>query len=43
MPVHLKDEQDLTVGLGTLWAFLDGRGLTYKKKQLTPRSRTART
>ncbi|KAA0122175.1 IS630 family transposase [Methylobacterium sp. P1-11] len=32
MRTCLKDERDLTVGLGTLWAFLDARGLTYKKK-----------
>ena len=43
MRTRLKDERDLTVGLGTLWAFLDARGLTYKKRQPTPRSRTART
>ncbi|GJD82117.1 IS630 family transposase ISMex41 [Methylobacterium gregans] len=43
MRARLKDERDLTVGLGTLWAFLDARGLTYKKRQPTPRSRTART
>jgi transposase len=43
MRTHLKDERDLTVGLGTLWAFLDARGLTYKKRQPTPQSRTART
>jgi len=27
----LKDEHDLKVGLGTLWGFLDARGLTSKK------------
>jgi transposase len=43
MRVRLRDEHDLTVGLGTLWAFLDARGLTYKKRQPMPRSRTART
>lgn len=43
MRVRLKDERDLTVGLGTLWAFLDARGLTYKKRQRTPRSRTVPT
>ncbi|MGU3541016.1 IS630 family transposase [Methylobacterium sp. A54F] len=32
MRARLKDEHDLTVGMGTLWAFLDARGLTYKKK-----------
>ena len=43
MRARLKDAHDLTVGLGTLWAFLDARGLTYKKRRPTPRSRTART
>ncbi|KQO93853.1 transposase [Methylobacterium sp. Leaf92] len=43
MRTRLKDEHDLTVGLGTLWSFLDARGLTYKKRQSTPQSRTART
>lgn len=43
MRVHLKDERDLTVGLGTLWAFLDARGLTYKKRPRTPRSRSVPT
>jgi transposase len=43
MRARLRDEQDLTVGLGTLWSFLDARGLTYKKRPLTPPSRTART
>ncbi|WP_091712264.1 IS630 family transposase [Methylobacterium phyllostachyos] len=32
MRVRLREEHALTVGLGTLWAFLDARGLTYKKK-----------
>ena len=43
MRARLKDEHDLTVGLGTLRAFLDARGLNYKKRQPTPRSRTTRT
>lgn len=43
MRVRLREERTLMVGLGTLWSFLDARGLTYKKRQLTPRSRTART
>lgn len=43
MRVRLREERTLTVGLGTLWSFLDARGLTYKKRQPTPRSRTART
>jgi transposase len=43
MRARLRDEHDLTVGLGTLWSFLDARGLTYKKRQPTPQSRTVRT
>ena len=43
MRTRLQEERDLTVGLGTLWAFLDARGLTYKKRQRTPRSRTVPT
>ncbi|KMO13683.1 transposase [Methylobacterium platani JCM 14648] len=43
MRARLREEHDLTVGLGTLWSFLDARGLTYKKRQPTPQSRTART
>jgi transposase len=43
MRARLKDEHDLTVGMGTLWAFLDAHGLTYKKRQPTPRSRIAWT
>ena len=31
MRARLRDEHDLTVGLGTLWSFLDARDLTYKK------------
>ncbi|GAB6841720.1 transposase [Methylorubrum rhodinum] len=43
MRARLWDEHDLTVGLGTLWSFLDARDLIYKKRQLTPPSRIART
>jgi len=43
MRARLREEHDLTVGLGTLWAFLDARGLTYKKRQRMPRSRTVPT
>ena len=32
MRARLREERALTVGLGTFWAFLDARGLTYKKK-----------
>jgi len=34
MRARLKAERGLTVGLGTLWRFLDARDLTYKKKRL---------
>ena len=43
MRARLRDEYDLTVGLGTLWSFLDARDLTYKKRQRTPPSRIDRT
>lgn len=43
MRIRLRQEQGLTVGLGTLWSFLDARDLTYKKRQLTPPSRIVRT
>jgi transposase len=43
MRARLRDEHALTVGVGTLWSFLDARDLTYKKRQLTPPSRSART
>lgn len=43
MRAWLRDEHDLTVGLGTLWSFLDARDLTYKNRQLTPQSKIART
>lgn len=36
-------KHNLTVVLGTLWSFLDARDLTYKKRQPTPPSRSART
>lgn len=43
MRARLQDEHGLTVGLGTLWAFLDVRDLTYKKRRPTPQSRIGRT
>lgn len=43
MRARLLAEHNLTVGLGTLWSFLDARDLTYKKRQPTPPSRSART
>jgi transposase len=41
MRARLHAEHGLTVGLGTLWRFLDARDLTYKKRQLMRPSRTA--
>ena len=43
MRARLREEHALSVGLGTLWSFLDARGLTYKKRQPTRPSRIART
>lgn len=37
MRVRLQDEHGLRVGVGTRWAFLDARDLTYKKD--SPRGR----
>ena len=42
MRARLGDEHDLTVGLRTLWSFLDAHALTYRISPLTPPSRTAR-
>ena len=43
MRTRLLAERGLTVGLGTLWSFLNARDLTYKKRQPTPVSKSART
>lgn len=43
MQVRLREERGVTVGITTLWRFFDGRGLTFKKRAFTPRSRTVRT
>lgn len=43
MRAQLLSEHGLTVGLGTLWRFLDARDLTYKKRRRTPPSRAGRT
>ncbi len=34
MRARLLAARGLTVGLGTLWSFLDARGLTYKKRAI---------
>ncbi|CAO4138150.1 IS630 family transposase [Methylorubrum extorquens] len=43
MRARLLAERDLKVGLGTLWAFLNARDLTYKKRQPMPPSRSGQT
>lgn len=43
MRARLLAEHGLTVGIGTLWSFLDARDLTYKKRRLTLPSRSGRT
>ena len=43
MRARLRAEHGLTVGVGTLWTFLDARDLTYKKRRPTPQSRVGRT
>ena len=39
MRARLQEERGVTVGITTLWRFFDARGLTFKKRVLTPRSR----
>ena len=43
MRARLLTERDLTVGLGTLWSFLDARDLTYKKRRRMRASRIGGT
>jgi len=43
MRARLREEHGMSVGLGTLWRFLDARALTSKKRPPTRPSRTART
>ena len=43
MRARLLADHGLTVGLGTLWSFLDARDLTYKKRQRTRPNRSGRT
>ena len=42
MQVRLGAERGVSVGLGTLWRFLDGRAITWKSRRTRP-SRTAPT
>jgi transposase len=39
----LVDECGAAAGVGTVWAFLDRRGLTFKKSPRTPASKSGRT
>lgn len=39
----LAIERGASAGVGTVWAFLDRCGLTFKKRPRTPASRTGRT
>jgi transposase len=43
MQVRLRAERGVSVGLGTLWRFFDGRAVTWKKSRRTRPSRTAPT
>ncbi len=43
MQARLRTERDVSVGLGTLWRFFDGRAITWKKSRRTRASRTAPT
>jgi transposase len=43
MQDRLRAERGVSVGLGTLWRFFDGRAITWKKRRRTPPSRTAPT
>ena len=43
MQDRLRAERGVSVGLGTLWRFFDGRAFTWKKRRCTRPSRTAPT
>ena len=43
MQERLRSEVGVSASVGTIWTFLDRVGLTFKKRPLTPPSRTART
>jgi len=40
---QLAEEHGVNAGIGTLWRFLDARGISYKKRPGTPANRTAMT
>src|SRR5215207_7050867 len=43
MQDRLRAERGVSVGLGTLWRFFDGRAITWKKRRRTRPSKTAPT
>lgn len=43
MQVRLREERSVKVGITTLWRFFDTRGVTFKKRASTPRSKTVPT
>lgn len=43
MQERLRTETGVSASVGTIWTFLDRAGLTFKKRPLTPPSRTVRT
>ena len=40
---RLRQERQLSVGIGTLWRFFDRRGITFKKRRRVPPSKTVPT
>lgn len=43
MRARLLAERGVSAGIGTLWRFFDARGITVKKRRVTPASRSVRT
>lgn len=43
MQARLASKAGVSASVGTIWTFLDRAGLTFKKRPLTPRSRSVRT
>lgn len=42
MRSRLLAERGMSAGIGTLWRFFDARGITVKKRRVTPASRSVR-
>ena len=42
MRARLLAERGVSAGIGTLWRFFDARGITVKKRRVTPASRSVR-